>query len=86
MKLEIMMLLLIGNRFRFHYDFFKSARALRARLIQMREAAIGRRQIAKMDDRMLADIGLSRADALMEINRRPWDAAPISRQGLRGDT
>ncbi len=80
------MLLTIGNRFRFHYDFFKSARALRARLVQMREAAIGRRQIAKMDDRMLADIGLSRAEASMEINRRPWDVAPKARLGLRGDT
>jgi uncharacterized protein YjiS (DUF1127 family) len=32
-----------------------------------------RRQLAAMDDRMLADIGISRTDALREADRRPWD-------------
>ena len=32
-----------------------------------------RRQLAEMDDRMLRDIGISRADALHEAERAPWD-------------
>ena len=30
-----------------------------------------------MDDRLLSDIGIGRADALMEASRAPWD--------IRGD-
>ena len=29
--------------------------------------------LAEMDDRMLADIGISRAQAQLEANRAPWD-------------
>ena len=32
-----------------------------------------RRQLASLDDAMLADIGLSRADALAEFGRPLWD-------------
>lgn len=32
-----------------------------------------RRQLAEMDDRMLADIGIGRADAYEETRRAPWD-------------
>ncbi len=32
-----------------------------------------RRSLAQMDDRMLKDIGLTRADALEEASRKPWD-------------
>lgn len=35
-----------------------------------------RRQLAQMEDRMLKDIGISRADALEEANRAPWDLGP----------
>lgn len=35
-----------------------------------------RRQLAEMDDRMLRDIGISRADALQEAERLPWDTGP----------
>lgn len=34
-----------------------------------------RRQLADMDDRMLADIGLSRSDAMTEARRPLWDMA-----------
>lgn len=34
-----------------------------------------RHVLAEMDDRMLADIGISRADAQLEANRAPWDVA-----------
>jgi uncharacterized protein YjiS (DUF1127 family) len=39
----------------------------------MLRAAITRRQLAHMDDRMLKDIGISRLDALTEADRLPWD-------------
>ena len=34
-----------------------------------------RRLLAEMDDRMLADIGVSRGDASMEAARPMWDTA-----------
>jgi uncharacterized protein YjiS (DUF1127 family) len=47
-----------------------------ARLHAMRQAVRERRALAQMDTRMLSDIGLSRAEAEAEINRKPWDVAP----------
>jgi uncharacterized protein YjiS (DUF1127 family) len=41
----------------------------------VRQAMRSRRELAMMDARMLADIGLSRAEAEAEINRKPWDIA-----------
>lgn len=35
-----------------------------------------RRHLAEMDERMLADIGISRAEALREASRAPWDLTP----------
>lgn len=48
-------------------------------LVALRVAE-GRRALAAMDDRMLADIGLSRAEALAEASRAPWDLAPSARR------
>ncbi len=39
----------------------------------------GRRLLARMDDRMLADIGLSRSEAEREATRAPWDLEPRRR-------
>ncbi|MGI4955553.1 MAG: DUF1127 domain-containing protein [Janthinobacterium lividum] len=39
----------------------------------MLQARQTRRLLADMDPRMLADIGSSRADAMMEANRPFWD-------------
>ncbi len=36
-----------------------------------------RATLASMDDRLLADVGLSRGDALQEASRKPWDLAPV---------
>ncbi len=44
-----------------------------ARFGLMWRAVATRRQLAEMDDRMLRDIGISRADALQEVERAPWD-------------
>ena len=38
-----------------------------------------RRDLAAMDDRMLADIGIGRADAYEEARRAPWDVTPRPR-------
>jgi len=35
-----------------------------------------RRYLAGMDERMIADIGISRSQAQHELARRPWDIAP----------
>ena len=43
-------------------------------LASMYQMIEGRRHIARMDARMLADIGLSRADAEEEVRRKPWDS------------
>lgn len=42
-------------------------------------AAESRRQLAQLDDRMLADIGLGRAEAVAEAERAPWDLSPRRR-------
>ena len=42
-------------------------------LAAMWQAAMTRRTLAQMDDRMLADIGIGRADAATEAARLPWD-------------
>jgi uncharacterized protein YjiS (DUF1127 family) len=46
------------------------------------EVRAGRRQLALMDQRMLADIGISRAEAEEEANRPVWDVASRPRQQL----
>lgn len=44
-----------------------------ALLTEMARARRTRRLLGEMDDRMLADIGIGRGDALMEAARAPWD-------------
>ncbi|WP_198370767.1 DUF1127 domain-containing protein [Roseomonas rosulenta] len=50
-----------------------------ARLRRSLQAIESRRYLAEMDRRMLADIGLSRSEALEEARRAPWDLAPPRR-------
>jgi len=47
--------------------------ALLTWLVRARRIAIARRSLAAMDDRMLADICVSRAQAMEEASRRFWD-------------
>jgi uncharacterized protein YjiS (DUF1127 family) len=42
-------------------------------LLRWQELARQRRALAQLDDRMLKDIGLSRADVAREVGRRFWD-------------
>ncbi|MDG1458839.1 MAG: DUF1127 domain-containing protein [Pseudoprimorskyibacter sp.] len=39
-----------------------------------------RHQLRKLDDRLLADIGVTRAEALQEVERAPWDILDISQK------
>jgi uncharacterized protein YjiS (DUF1127 family) len=41
----------------------------------MRHAVAGRRALARMDERMFADIGISQSEAAFEMKRKPWDTA-----------
>ena len=50
-----------------------------AAFARIRQAVATRRMLAEMDDRMLADIGISRLDAQAEADRAPWDVAPRPR-------
>jgi uncharacterized protein YjiS (DUF1127 family) len=45
------------------------------------EAARTRRILSDLDPRLLKDIGISRADAMQEAARAPWDLAPPPRRG-----
>jgi uncharacterized protein YjiS (DUF1127 family) len=44
-------------------------------LRDMIQAFRTRRMLATLDDRMLSDIGVGRAEASYEAGRRPWDLA-----------
>jgi uncharacterized protein YjiS (DUF1127 family) len=38
-----------------------------------------RNQLAELDERLLHDLGLTKADVTREISRAPWDTAPARR-------
>ena len=42
--------------------------------------AATRRELVELDDRMLADIGVTRAAVRAEMDRFPWDSSPRRRQ------
>jgi uncharacterized protein YjiS (DUF1127 family) len=44
-------------------------------LTEMARARRTRHLLTEMDDRMLADIGIGRGEALMEASRAPWDVS-----------
>jgi uncharacterized protein YjiS (DUF1127 family) len=52
------------------------ARALWTRLVLMRRAAETRRELGTLNPRLLADIGVTRAEAAAEAERWPWDLHP----------
>lgn len=45
-----------------------------ARIVQMQELRAARLALARLDDHLLRDIGLSAAEAQEEAERAPWDA------------
>lgn len=59
-----------------------------ARLMLMRRAAETRRELGRLDPRLLADMGVGRAEAAREAERWPWDLEPsgrLDREIKRGD-
>ena len=60
------------------------ARALWAKLVLMRRAAETRRELGSLNPRLLADIGVSRAEATQEAERWPWDLGRDRRFHGRG--
>lgn len=42
----------------------------------MLRAVATRRDLLELEDRMLRDIGIGRAEALAEARRAPWDLGP----------
>ncbi len=64
---------LTGIRFVPHGTGRTVMRQAWALLTEMARARRTRRLLGEMDDRMLADIGIGRGDALMEAARAPWD-------------
>ncbi len=52
------------------------AKAFWARLVLMRRATETRRELGTLNPRLLADIGVSRAEASREAERWPWDLDP----------
>ena len=49
-------------------------RPLLHRLLDLQALWRQRRRLAELDDAALRDMGISRADALQEASRKPWDA------------
>jgi uncharacterized protein YjiS (DUF1127 family) len=45
-----------------------------------------RKQLSKMDDYLLKDIGLSRVDADREANRKFWDSSAVEDESLQRRT
>jgi uncharacterized protein YjiS (DUF1127 family) len=52
-------------------------------LAAMFHAIETRHQLAEMDDRMLKDVGISRAEAYREAERAPWDMTPRASWDMR---
>lgn len=55
------------------------AAGLRSRWALMRRAAETRRELGALDPRLLADIGVGRAEAELEAERWPWDLGAARR-------
>ena len=47
------------------------------------QAVMTRRDLRDLDPHLLADIGVSRAEAVREAARAPWDLDPPRRSGSR---
>ena len=59
------------------------AGAIWTRLVLMHRAAETRRDLGTLDPRLLADIGVTRAEAEREAERWPWDLEPDRGAGAR---
>lgn len=63
-------------------DVLKGLTALWSRVERMVQVAGERRKLARLDARALADIGVSRSEAIAEAARPMWDLPNAPRQGF----
>ena len=61
-----------GGRQSFRQSFRQSLRRLPGLLQRWSEQSAQRRRLAQLDDRMMKDVGLSRADAYRESSKWFW--------------
>ncbi len=54
------------------------------RVARFHAVHISRRDLADLDPRLLADIGITAREALTEAGRAPWDVGPVRRGGGNG--
>jgi uncharacterized protein YjiS (DUF1127 family) len=66
-----------------HDDVRATWRALTRAANRVWRNAATRHELAELDDRMLADIGVTRAAVLVEADRFPWDDSSRRRQPHR---
>ena len=63
-----------------------NANKVRAKILFWGEILRQRKQLSKMDDYLLKDIGVSRVEAAREAERKFWDYAPIVDKSLQKRT
>ena len=63
-----------------------NANKVLAKILFWREILRQRKQLSKMDDYLLKDIGASRVEAAREAERKFWDYAPVVDESLQRRT
>ena len=63
-----------------------NANKVLAKILVWREIHRQRKQLSKMDDYLLKDIGVSRVEADREAERKFWDYAPVVDESLQRRT
>ena len=63
-----------------------NANKVLAKILFWGEIIRQRKQLSKMDDYLLKDIGVSRVEVAREANRKFWDHAPVVDESLRRRT
>ena len=63
-----------------------NANKVLAKILFWGEILRQRKQLSKMDDYLLKDIGVSRVEAAREANRKFWDHSPVVDESLQRRT
>ena len=65
---------------------FSNANKVLAKILVWKEILRQRKQLSKMDDYLLRDIGITRVEAAREAERKFWDYAPVVDESLQRRT
>ena len=65
---------------------FSNANKVLVKILFWKEILRQRKQLIKMDDYLLKDIGISRVEATREADRKFWDYAPVVDESLQRRT